>query len=136
MTRPGAARGDRERRLPLVIVGLQAMTSLVVAAGLSLIENWHEGAEPKAALLAGAVVVLPGAWFAWRATAERSPGRLLAHGAARLILTLTSMVLVFMVLEPEPLGFLSTLILMQAMYVVGPLTWARAGSAGPDGSGE
>ncbi len=133
---PGAPRADRERRLPLVIVALQAMTSLVVAAGLSLIENWHEGAEPKAALLAGAVMVLPGAWFAWRATAERSPGRLLAHGAARLILTLTSMVLVFMVLEPEPLGFLLTLILMQAMYVVGPLAFAKTGAGAPDGSGE
>jgi F0F1-type ATP synthase assembly protein I len=136
MTRGGTTRGDRERRLPLVIVGLQAMTSLVVAAGLSLIENWHEGAEPEAALLAGAVTVLPGAWFAWRATAERSPGRLLAHGAARLILTLTSMVLVFMVLEPEPLGFLLTLILMQAMYVVGPLVFATTDTGGADGVDE
>jgi len=128
-TQGGSARGS-ERRLPLIIVALQAMTSLVVAAGLAVIDNWRGAAwaqAPEAALLAGAVVVVPAAWFAWRAAAERSAGRLLAHGAMKVLLTLTSMALVFAVFEPRPLVFFGTFLLMQVMYVVGPLAFGSRG---------
>lgn len=124
----GCKRGGSERHLPLIIVALQAMTSLVVAAGLLLIDNWLSGGAPgaaRAALLAGAVVVIPAAWFAWRARSERSPGRLLAHGAMKVLLTLTSMALVFAVLEPQPLVFFGTFLVMQVMYVVGPLAFGK-----------
>jgi F0F1-type ATP synthase assembly protein I len=117
----GAIRDGSERHLPLIIVGLQAMTSLVVAAGLLLIDNWLSGA----ALLAGAVVAIPAAWFAWRSRSERSPGRLLAHGAMKVLVTLTSMALVFAVLEPQPLVFFGTFLVMQVMYVVGPLAFGK-----------
>lgn len=112
--------GDRERRLPLVIVGLQTITSLVVAAGLSLADN----SSARAALLAGVVCVIPAGYFAWRATLERSPGRLLGQGAMKSLLTVTSMALVFVVFEPAPLAFFGTFVLMQTMYVVGPLVFA------------
>ncbi len=115
-----AGAGDLERRLPLIIVGLQTITSLVVAAGFALADNSYAWA----ALLAGAVCVVPAGYFAWRATVERSPGRLLGQGGMKFLLTLTSMALVFAVFEPAPLAFFGTFVLMQAMYVVGPLVFA------------
>ncbi len=114
----GVAQG--ERRLPLIIVGLQTMTSLVVAAGFSLADNSHAAA----ALLAGAVCVGPAGYFAWRTTAERSPGRLLGQGVMKVLLTLTLMALVFAVFRPAGLAFFGTFVLMQSMYAVGPLAFA------------
>lgn len=115
-----AGASDRERRLPLIIVGLQTITSLVVAAGFALADN----SQAMAALLAGAVCVVPAGYFAWRATAERSPGRLLGQGVMKFLLTLTSMALVFAMFQPAPLVFFGTFALMQAMYVAGPLAFA------------
>lgn len=111
--------GGAETPLPLLIVVLQSMTSLVVAAGLALVDN----AQAWAALLAGVVCVAPGGYFAWRALAERSPGRLLGHGLAKSLVTVTLMALVFAVLQPRALGFFLAFVLMQAMYVIGPLAF-------------
>lgn len=116
-------KGSAERRLPWMVVALQATTSLVMAAGLSLVDN----SEARAALLAGAVCVIPAGYFAWRATAERAPGRLLGQGAMKVLLTLTSMALVFELFEPAPLGFFGTFVAMQTMYVVGPLAFGTRG---------
>lgn len=119
-------KGGVEKPLPLLIVVLQLMTSLVVAAGFALAET----TQARGALIAGLVCVLPGGYFAWRATAERSPGRLLAQGAMKFLLTVTLMALAFAVFRPAPLGFFTAFVLMQAMYVVGPL----ALGAGPRGT--
>jgi F0F1-type ATP synthase assembly protein I len=116
----GASKvGGNDRSLPLLIVLLQLMTSLVVAAGLALADN----SEAMAALMAGAVCVVPGGFFAWRAAVERSPGRLLGQGIMKFLLTVTSMALVFVAFEPEPLVFFGTLVLMQTMYVAGPVVF-------------
>lgn len=117
-------KGGPEQSLPLVVVVLQLMTSLVVAAGLALVDN----SQAWAALMAGAVSVIPGSYFAWRATAERSPARLLGQGVMKFLLTVALMALVFAVLRPAPLGFFAAFLLMQAMYIVGPVAFgARSG---------
>jgi F0F1-type ATP synthase assembly protein I len=112
----GAPNPASFARLPVLIVALQLMTSLVVAAGLWLIDN----AQAWAALLAGAVCVPPAAYFAWRAQNERTPGRLLGQGMTKFVWTLALMALVFAWAQPAPLGFFLALVLMQTMYVVGP----------------
>lgn len=117
MSGNGAPTRERLVRLPALIVVLQLMTSLVVAAGLSLIDN----SQAWAALLAGAVCVPPAAYFAWRAQNERAPGRLLGQGLMKFVSTLTLMALAFALAQPEPLGFFSAFVLMQMMYVVGPM---------------
>lgn len=110
--------------LPLAIVALQAAGAVGVASGLLLVDAAHA----IAALLAGAVVVLPNGYFVLRARAERSPGRLLAYGVMRFVLTTTLMALAFAAFKPAPLGFFSAFLLMQAMYVAGPcLLAARPG---------
>jgi F0F1-type ATP synthase assembly protein I len=115
-----------ERSLPLMIVALQLSSALVVATVLFLVD----ASQAIAALLAGAVVVLPNGYFAWRAGVERSPGRLLAHGMMRFVLVLSLMALVFAVFQPAPLGFFSAFVLMQAMYVAGPLLFERPARPG------
>lgn len=116
-------KGGAETSLPLQIVVLQSMTSLLMAAGLTLVDT----SQTKAALLAGAICVIPGGYFAWRAVRERSPGRLLGQGMLKFLLTVTSMALVFAVFKPAPLGFFATFAAMQAMYVAGPLVFGRPG---------
>lgn len=109
-------RGSAYGSLPYVIVVLQLMTSLAVAAAFALVDD----AQAYAALLAGGVGVLPAGYFAWRSRWERSPGRLLGQGLMKFLLTLTLMALTFAVFEPAPMGFFTAFVLMQAMYVVGP----------------
>jgi F0F1-type ATP synthase assembly protein I len=109
------------KTLPLTIVALQLAVALFVATLLLLMD----ASQAIAALLAGAVVVVPNGYFAWRAGVERSPGRLLAHGMMRLVLTLALMALAFAVFKPAPLGFFTAFVLMQAMYVAGPLLFGR-----------
>lgn len=109
-------------RLPLAIVGLQLVGALAVAAMLLLLVGTGQA---FAALLAGAVVVVPNGYFAWRAGVERSPGRLLAHGVIRFLLTVFLMAAAFVLFAPEPLGFFSAFLLMQVMYVAGPLLVGR-----------
>lgn len=118
-------KGSPEQRLPWLIVVLQLMTSLVVAAGFVLVEN----SQAQAALVAGAVCVIPGGYFAWRATAERSPARLLGQAAMKFLATIAFMAVAFAVLQPAPLGFFTAFVLMQAMYIVGPVAFG-AGSGG------
>lgn len=112
----------RRRWLPMLIVALQLMTSLVIAAALWPID--HE--QAWAALLAGAVVVPPAGYFAWRAQNERAPGRLLGQGLMKFVLTLALMALAFVWMQPPPLGFFAALVLMQAMYVIGPAVFGNA----------
>jgi F0F1-type ATP synthase assembly protein I len=108
--------------LPLTVVWLQAAGALVVAMGL-----WFfDPAQALAAFLAGAVVVVPNGYFAWRVGVERSPGRLLAHGVMRFVVTVVLMALTFVVFRPAPLGFFSAFVLMQAMYAAGPLLIGRS----------
>jgi F0F1-type ATP synthase assembly protein I len=106
-----------EKDLPLAIVLLQLTTSVVVATVMLLVDAW----QAVSALLAGAAIVIPGGYFAWRARVEHSPGRLLAHGMMKFVSTVALMALSFAVLQAAPLGFFSAFVLMQAMYVIGPV---------------
>ena len=124
--------GSMEKWLPAQIVILQSMTSLVVAAAMLLSDNSSQagfgdslraGSDAVAALMAGAVCVVPGGYFAWRALNERSPGRLLGQGVMKFLLTVTLMALVFAVMKPAPLGFFASFVAMQFAYVVGPLVF-------------
>lgn len=99
------------------IVTLQASAAIVAAVGLLLVS----ADEASAALLAGAVGVIPSGYLAWRAQVERSPGRLLGQGMAKFGLTLVLMTLAFAWFKPPPFGFFATLVLMQLMYIVGAL---------------
>lgn len=123
MTGGTRAGGGPQRYLPLRIVMLQLMTSLVVAAGFALIDT----SEAMAALTAGAVCTLPGGWFAWRSATERSPARLLGQGVMKFLLTVTLMALAIVAFQPAPLGFFTAFVLMQTMYVAGPLAFDAAG---------
>jgi hypothetical protein len=108
--------------LPLTVVWLQLAGALFVATVLFVLVD---SSQAFAALLAGAVVVVPNGYFAWRAGIERSPGRLLAHGVMRFVVTVALMSLSFVAFTPAPLGFFSAFVLMQVMYVAGPLLAER-----------
>lgn len=120
--------GPGEDGLPLAyrIVILQVCTALLMAAGMFFLSE----DQALAALLAGLVCVIPAGYYAWRVAGERSPGKLLGQGVFKFVLTLVLMALVFAWLKPPPLGFFATLVLMQLMYVVGPLGQVEKTRAG------
>lgn len=99
------------------IVAFQLGTALVIGAGLLPLDV----EQARACWLAGAVTVIPGGYFAWRAQTERSPGRLLGQGVMKSLLTIVLMALVFATLKPPAAGFFVTFVLMQMMYVLVPL---------------
>ncbi len=99
------------------IVILQLVVTLVVA-GFGLL--WDTG-QSFAAVLAGIVCVVPGGVFAWRASTENSPSALLVQGLAKFAATIALMAMFIIWLHPAALGFFGTLIVLQTMYVIGPL---------------
>lgn len=106
------------------IVAYQGAVALVMAVALAPLGR----AQSLAALIAGLVVLVPNAYFAWRAGVEPSPTRLLAHGVGRSVATLVLMAAAFAVTRPAPLGFFAALIVMQLMYLVGSGPTVRSGS--------
>ena len=112
-----AGKGKGLVPLAYRIVTLQACAAMVAAVGFLLLS----ADEASAALLAGAVGVIPSGYLAWRTQVERSPGRLLGQGMAKFGLTLLLMTLAFVWFSPPPFGFFATLVLMQLMYIIGAL---------------
>jgi len=108
------------RSLPAWIVLLQLFGSLAVAAGFA---SAGLVSEALSALLAGAVVVVPAGYLAWRIEHERSAGRVLGQSMMKFVVTMALMALTFAVLKPAPLGFFVAFVLMQTMYLVGPVTF-------------
>lgn len=97
------------------IVTLQVAAALVAAAGLL---TWSKP-DAVGALAAGVACVVPNGYFAWRASRERSPSRLLGAGVARFVGTVLLMAVMFATLEPAPLGFFATFALLQIVHVAG-----------------
>lgn len=104
------------------IVILQLVVTLV-AASFGLL--WDTG-QSLAAVLAGIVCVVPGGVFAWRASTENSPRALLLQGFAKFAVTIALMAMFIIWLRPAVLGFFGTFIVLQTMYVIGPLTGREA----------
>jgi F0F1-type ATP synthase assembly protein I len=103
------------------VVLRQAVVAAIMAAGFALVDRQ----QSVAALLAGMVCVAPNAYFAWRASVERSPARLLAQVVGKLAVTTASMAALFATMKPAALGFFATFIAMQLMYVAGPRSAPR-----------
>ena len=103
--------------LPYRIVTLQLLAAVVAAAGLLI---W-DGSQAFSALLAGAVCLIPGVFFAWRAVVERSPAKLLSQGVFKFALTFALFAACIALFKPAAAGFFGTFALLQAMYVLGPL---------------
>jgi len=116
--------GDGVLPVSYRIVTLQAFAAIAAAAVMALIS----AEQAVAALLAGAVGVIPSGFLAWRVQVERSPGRLLGQGVVKFVLTVVLMAMAFAWLKPASLGFFATLVLMQLMYVVGALGSAKNAS--------
>lgn len=109
---------------PHRVVALQGLLTLLAAAVGAVVDP----AQGKAALLAGAAVLGPTAWYARQTGRQRSPGRLLGQGVARMLATVALMAAVIVAFEPAAAGFFATLILLQLAYL--------AALVGTDGTAE
>ena len=125
------------RTVPFRIVVWQLVTTAVLTAGLFLWEfpGMSAGApllglgQTISALAAGLASVIPAGLYAWRASVERSATGFLLQGVVKFALTLVLVAAGIILLKPAAAGFFGTLILLQLMYVIVPLT-ADRGRAG------
>ena len=101
------------------------MLQLVVTLAGAVVGLFWDYTQALAAVLAGTVCVVPGAFFAWRANVENSPQALLLQWAGKFGATLVLMALAIIWLQPAALGFFGTFIATQAMYVIVPLKWPQ-----------
>lgn len=124
---PGARIRITERSVPLAfrIVAAQG----VLAAMLTMMFLMVGRAHAVSALVAAIVVIAPSFGFAWSVARTRvSPGeelsaarRLLAGGVAKLLATVSLLVVAFVYAHPEPVAFFVTLIAMQVAYWFAPM---------------
>jgi len=117
--------------VPYRVVALQGLMTCAAA----LVGGCFGLAQAQAAMLAGAAVVVPSAWYALQAGRQRSAGRLLGQGVARMLATVALMAAAIVAFEPAAAGFFGTLVLLQLAYLaglVGPdrATHARGGRTG------
>lgn len=113
----------------------QLIAATVVAAALFLWEFQGMSADSRlfgleqtlSALAAGMASVIPAGLYAWRASVERSATSFLLQGFVKFGLTLVLMAAGIILVKPAAAGFFGTLILLQMMYVVVPLTVDRGG---------
>jgi ATP synthase protein I len=100
-----------------------------LAAILTMMFLMSGRANAVSALVAGVVVIAPSFGFAWSVARRRvSPGnelsaarRLLAGGVAKLLATVSLLVVVFVYAHPEPVAFFVTMITMQVAYWFAPM---------------
>ena len=119
----------RNLSLPIKIVTVQA----VAAAVLTLMFLVLGGRHAAASALAGAVVLAPGGWFAWRVVAkdggDRKPvqvaRQLVGNGIAKLLVTTGLLAFAFAWFRPEPVAFFATMIGLQSVYWLTPLLERR-----------
>ncbi len=105
------------------IVAAQMAAIGAVAAGLCFLElRW--GAS---ALLGGLVIVLPNALFAWRTSQLRNPTGIVVASVVKLVLTITLMVIVFVLVAPEARSFFAGLTVSYVVFA----SAAWAGLSGP-----
>ena len=123
------------RTVPFRIVVWQLSAATVVAVALFLWEFQGMSADSRlfgleqtlSALAAGMASVIPAGLYAWRASVERSATSFLLQGFVKFGLTLVLMAAGIILVKPAAAGFFGTLILLQMMYVVVPLTVDRSG---------
>jgi len=118
---------------PYRIVVWQLLMTVVVSVVLFLWEvsrgDWEAPFwgldQTVAALAAGMACVIPAGFYAWRATVERSATRFLLQGVLKFTFTLVLVAACMILIKPAAAGFFGTFVLLQAMYVVVPLTEER-----------
>ena len=103
------------------VVTAQLLATLAVALICGLAWSLEDA---RAALLGGVAVVVPAGYYAWRASRERSPQKLLVMGVGKFVLTCVLLALAMVLFKPPPAGFLGGLIVAQLMYVLVPLRQA------------
>ena len=123
----GARNRTINRSVPLAvrIVILQGVLVVAIAVMLLLFDRAHA----LAVLVAGVVVVIPGAGFAWRVAATKADvgqelsaaRRLLGGGVAKLLMTFGLLAFALVWIRPEPIAFFATMIVLQTPYWLVPL---------------
>ena len=100
--------------LPYRVLVVQMLVAGLIAAGLALLMSM---ADAGAALLAGIIVLIPNAYFAWRVVEldagedpERASRRLVTQGVQKQLLMLVLMIAAFIGSAPAPWPFFGTLI--------------------------
>ncbi len=114
-----AAGQSKMMALPYRVLVIQTLAAGLIGAVLLL----SSLADAVAALLAGIVVVIPNAYFAWRVVTldvggdpEQTSRRLVFQGVQKQLLMLALMVAMFVWVAPAPWPFFGALIVLMAIH--------------------
>ncbi|MGE0625111.1 MAG: hypothetical protein AB7I04_09150 [Pseudomonadales bacterium] len=94
---------------------------------------WRGFEQTVSVLAAGTASVVPAAFYARRASIERSATRFLLQGVLKFVFTILMVAAAIILMKPAAAGFFGTLALLQVMYVVAPLTEAEPDRPGRSG---
>jgi len=121
----GARKRIIERSVPLAfrVVAVQG----VLAVTLTMMFLLFSRAHALSSALAGAVMLVPNMYFAWRVAVDVPAGqessaarRLLGSGIAKSLATIGLLIAVFAYFRPQPLAFFATMIVLQGVYWFAP----------------
>ncbi|HTO58620.1 MAG TPA: ATP synthase subunit I [Pseudomonadales bacterium] len=99
----------------------------VLAVTLTMMFLLFSRAHALSCALAGAVMLVPNMYFAWRVAVDVPAGqessaarRLLGSGIAKSLATIGLLIAVFAYFRPQPLAFFATMIVLQGVYWFAP----------------
>ena len=102
----------RERHV--LVIQLQLLIGAVASLGFLGLDV----AQSYAALIGALTIILPSAYLAWSNSRTTNPVRILAQGVVKTVTTCLLMVVSLVFLQVQPLGFFSSLVIVQVSYLL------------------
>ena len=102
----------RERHV--LVIQLHLLIGAVASLGFLGLDV----AQSYAALIGALTIILPSAYLAWSNSRTTNPVRILAQGVVKTVTTCLLMVVALVFLQVQPLGFFSSLVIVQVSYLL------------------
>ena len=102
------------RKRHVLVIQLQLLIGAVASLGFLGLDV----AQSYAALIGALTIILPSAYLAWSNSRTTNPVRILAQGVVKTVTTCLLMVVALVFLQVQPLGFFSSLVIVQVSYLL------------------
>ena len=97
-----------------LVLRLQVVIGVSICLGLLV----YDARQSYAALIGAITITLPSTYMAWSNSRTNNPVRILAQGVVKTVTTCLLMVGSLAYLKVEPLGYFTSLVLVQTSYLL------------------
>ena len=97
-----------------LVLRLQVVIGVAICLGLLV----YDARQSYAALIGALTITLPSTYMAWSNSRTNNPVRILAQGVVKTVTTCLLMVGSLAYLKVEPLGYFTSLVLVQTSYLL------------------